>query len=79
MYYITHAYIYMGMFGAIKQGIISRFIALAKVGNREKAKWLYAFNIVPLKNMERLELVAQPPGVTDIPFTQEHIEVQVTP
>jgi len=62
--------------GAEMSKHVTRFIALAKVGNREKAKWLYAFNIVPLKNMERLELVAQPPGVTDIPFTQEHIEVQ---
>ena len=55
----------------------SRFIALGKVGNKEKKKWLYAFNITPLKNMERAELVAQPVGVTEIPFLQEHIEIQV--
>ena len=56
---------------------ILRFIALGKVGNKEKKKWLYAFNITPLKNMERAELVAQPVGVTEIPFLQEHIEIQV--
>ena len=27
--------------------------------------------------MERAELVAQPVGVTEIPFLQEHIEIQV--
>ena len=48
---------------------MTRFIALAKVGNREKKKWLYAFNITPLTN----ELVAQPLGVTDMPFREQHI------
>ena len=57
--------------------VICRFIALGKVGNKEKKKWLYAFNITPLKNMERAELVAQPAGVTEIPFLPEHIEIQV--
>jgi len=55
---------------------VTRFISLAKVGNKEKKKWLYAFSILPLNNMERGELVAQPAGVTDIPFTPQHIEIQ---
>lgn len=55
---------------------VTRFIALGKVGNKEKKKWLYAFNISPLKTMQRSELVAQPSVVTDIPFLPEHIEVK---
>ena len=55
-----------------------RFVALAKVGNKEKKKWLYAFNITPLKNLERAELVVQPQGSTDVPFTQSDIEIQVS-
>ena len=41
---------------------VTRFISLAKVGNKEKKKWLYAFNITPLTTMDHHELVAQPPG-----------------
>jgi len=47
---------------------VTRFIALAKVGNAEKQKWLYAFNIVPMKKIDRRELVAEPPNVTPNPF-----------
>jgi hypothetical protein len=54
-----------------------RFISLAKVGNSEKQKWLYAFNITPLTVLDRRELVAQPLGTTDIPFLPEHIEIKV--
>ena len=54
-----------------------RFVALAKVGNKEKKKWMYAFNVTPMKNLERAELVAQPQGVTDVPFTQSDIEIKV--
>ena len=47
---------------------VTRFIGLGKVGNADKRKWLYAFNISPLKSMERAALVAQPPEVTDLPY-----------
>ena len=42
--------------------------SLKKVGNADKKKWLYAFNISPLKSMERAALVVQPPEVTDMPY-----------
>ena len=64
--------------GAEQSRHVSRFIALAKVGNKEKKKWLYAFNITPLKTCPRQELVAQPVGVTDMPFREEHISIQVS-
>uniref|UniRef100_A0AAY4DAH6 CWF19-like protein 1 n=1 Tax=Denticeps clupeoides TaxID=299321 RepID=A0AAY4DAH6_9TELE len=38
---------------------VSRFIALAAVNNPGKKKYLYAFNIVPMKNMDPSELVKQ--------------------
>uniref|UniRef100_M4A4B2 CWF19-like protein 1 n=1 Tax=Xiphophorus maculatus TaxID=8083 RepID=M4A4B2_XIPMA len=47
---------------------VSRFIALATVNNPAKKKYLYAFNIVPMKNMDPTELVKQPPDVTESPY-----------
>uniref|UniRef100_A0A8C9SVD3 CWF19-like protein 1 n=1 Tax=Scleropages formosus TaxID=113540 RepID=A0A8C9SVD3_SCLFO len=47
---------------------VSRFIALANVGNLAKKKYLYAFSIVPLKNMDPTELVKQPQDVTENPY-----------
>ena len=47
---------------------VTRFIGLGKVGNADKRKWLYAFNISPLAGMERAALVAQPAEATDAPY-----------
>ncbi|XP_062860120.1 CWF19-like protein 1 isoform X2 [Trichomycterus rosablanca] len=47
---------------------VSRFIALAKVNNPGKKKYLYAFNIVPMKSMDPTELVKQPQEVTENPY-----------
>lgn len=47
---------------------VSRFIALASVNNPAKKKYLYAFNIVPMKNMDATELVKQPQDVTENPY-----------
>uniref|UniRef100_A0A672NPX0 CWF19-like protein 1 n=1 Tax=Sinocyclocheilus grahami TaxID=75366 RepID=A0A672NPX0_SINGR len=47
---------------------VSRFIALASVNNPAKKKYLYAFNIVPMKNMDPAELVKQPQDVTENPY-----------
>jgi len=55
---------------------ITRFIALAKVGNREKKKWLYAFNMTPITTISRADLMAQPPGVTEMPFKDAHIALE---
>jgi len=54
---------------------VTRFISLARVGNKEKKKWLYAFNVTPLTTMDHHELVAQPQGVTDMPFREQHITI----
>lgn len=47
---------------------VSRFIALATVNNPAKRKYLYAFNIVPMKSMDPAELVKQPQDVTENPY-----------
>ncbi|XP_048342142.1 LOW QUALITY PROTEIN: CWF19-like protein 1 [Sphaerodactylus townsendi] len=47
---------------------VSRFIALANVGNEDKRKYLYAFSILPMSSMEPAELVRQPQDVTENPF-----------
>ena len=54
---------------------MTRFIGLAEVGNPEKQKWIYAFNIVPMDGMEKSELVAQPPNVTEMPFKESHLKI----
>ncbi|XP_064635450.1 CWF19-like protein 1 [Lineus longissimus] len=48
---------------------VTRFIGLAKVGNTQKKKFLYAFNILPMSKMSTSELVKQPPDVSECPFT----------
>ncbi|XP_072022054.1 CWF19-like protein 1 [Amphiura filiformis] len=48
---------------------VTRFLALAKVGNKEKKKYLYAFNIIPMNKMEKEELVKQPQDVTECPYS----------
>ncbi|XP_049616384.1 CWF19-like protein 1 [Syngnathus scovelli] len=47
---------------------VTRFIALATVNNIAKKKYLYAFNIIPMKAMAPSELVKQPPDVTENPY-----------
>ncbi|XP_068024594.1 CWF19-like protein 1 isoform X1 [Melanerpes formicivorus] len=47
---------------------VSRFIALAEVGNAAKKKYLYAFSIVPMSMMDPAELVKQPQDVTENPY-----------
>uniref|UniRef100_A0A8C5MAF0 CWF19-like protein 1 n=1 Tax=Leptobrachium leishanense TaxID=445787 RepID=A0A8C5MAF0_9ANUR len=47
---------------------VSRFIALASVGNPAKKKCIYAFSIVPMTVMDSTELVKQPLDVTENPY-----------
>ncbi|KAJ7345364.1 hypothetical protein JRQ81_001314 [Phrynocephalus forsythii] len=47
---------------------VSRFVALASVGNAEKGKYLYAFTIFPMASMDPKDLVRQPPDVTESPY-----------
>ncbi|KAM6987046.1 CWF19-like protein 1 [Aplochiton taeniatus] len=54
----------------------SRFIALATVNNPAKKKYLYAFNIIPMKHMEPSELVKQPQDVTENPYGQNNTAKQ---
>ncbi|NXL67458.1 C19L1 protein, partial [Chordeiles acutipennis] len=55
---------------------VSRFIALADVGNTSKKKYLYAFSIVPMGLMNPAELVKQPQDVTENPYQKSRKEAQ---
>ncbi|NXD70796.1 C19L1 protein, partial [Eolophus roseicapillus] len=55
---------------------VSRFIALADVGNTSKKKYLYAFSIVPMSLMEPAELVKQPQDTTENPYRKSQKEAQ---
>uniref|UniRef100_A0A158P9P3 CWF19-like protein 1 homolog n=1 Tax=Angiostrongylus cantonensis TaxID=6313 RepID=A0A158P9P3_ANGCA len=46
----------------------TRFIGLAPFGNSEKQKWLYAFNVQPMRKMNRDELSKQPPNSSEFPY-----------
>ncbi|PAV79700.1 hypothetical protein WR25_19083 isoform C [Diploscapter pachys] len=48
----------------------TRFIGLAPVNNQEKQKWLYAFNLQPMRKMTRNELTAQPPNASEFPYME---------
>ncbi|XP_063303894.1 CWF19-like protein 1 [Pelobates fuscus] len=47
---------------------VSRFIALASIGNPAKKKCIYAFSIVPMCVMDSAELVKQPQDTTENPY-----------
>nr|CDS26941.1 CWF19 protein 1 [Hymenolepis microstoma] len=51
-----------------KEKLVTRFIALANVGNKGNAKYLYALKVKPVDKMTLSELVAQPPDVTENPY-----------
>ncbi|XP_061182668.1 CWF19-like protein 1 [Saccostrea echinata] len=58
---------------AEKEKHVTRFISLAKVNSSQKKKYLYAFNITPMCNMEEGELTKQPPDVTECPYPKESL------
>uniref|UniRef100_A0A8C8S7M0 CWF19-like protein 1 n=1 Tax=Pelusios castaneus TaxID=367368 RepID=A0A8C8S7M0_9SAUR len=55
---------------------VSRFIALANVGNTSKKKYLYAFSILPMSSMDPAELGKQPQDVTENPYRKSGKEAQ---
>lgn len=54
----------------------TRYIALARVGNPMKHKYLYAFNIQPMTSMDRQQLIAEPLHCTDFPYTEAIRELE---
>lgn len=47
----------------------TRFIALAKVGNVEKQKWLYALSIDPIDKMRAMDLYQPTTDQTECPYS----------
>ncbi|KAJ2962797.1 hypothetical protein NQZ79_g2046 [Umbelopsis isabellina] len=54
--------------GARSAQHVTRFIGLAEVGNSQKARWFYAFNIAPMTEAPMSVLLAEPPNTTDFPL-----------
>ncbi|OUC43221.1 g-patch domain protein [Trichinella nativa] len=48
----------------------TRFIGLARNGNPQKLKYLFAFNIVPMKHMVRSQLIDLPDNTTEFPYAE---------
>ncbi|XP_014219436.1 CWF19-like protein 1 [Copidosoma floridanum] len=54
--------------------IATRFIALAKVANPEKKKWLYALNLTPLDKTKITELMMKTTDETPSPYPQSMLQ-----
>lgn len=54
--------------------IVTRFIALARVGNEKKEKWLYALSLTPLDKMKISELLQKTTDETPCPFDFHELE-----
>jgi len=55
-------------FGVSNMTLWRRFLGLSAVGNPEKQKWIYAFNITPRAECDPALLIQQPPGTTPSPL-----------
>lgn len=53
---------------------VTRFIGLARVGNAEKAKWIYALNLTPIDKMRVSELMQKTIDETPCPFNFMELE-----
>ncbi|KAK2724390.1 hypothetical protein QYM36_001043 [Artemia franciscana] len=61
---------------AESQKHVTRFIGVAKVGNKSQ-KWLYAFNLTPMCKMDNSTLVEQPTDATESPYINDEKIVNV--
>lgn len=55
---------------------VTRFIALAKVCNPEKKKWIYAFQLVPISRVKIDALNQHPADATDLPYERSDLIVE---
>ena len=62
----THQHIKLG--SVIAGGHVTRFIALASVGNPAKAKSLHALALTPAADMDIAVLTQRPDGTTPCPY-----------
>ncbi|XP_048581783.1 CWF19-like protein 1 isoform X2 [Nematostella vectensis] len=58
---------------------VTRFIALSYIGNPQKKKYMYAFNIVPMSAMDASKLTEQPDDVTENPYGKQVSNAQSQP
>ncbi|XP_050296016.1 CWF19-like protein 1 homolog isoform X2 [Anthonomus grandis grandis] len=56
---------------------VTRFIGLARVGNPNKDKWIYALNVTPLDKMKIAELIQKTTDETPCPFDLRELEAKL--
>jgi hypothetical protein len=56
----------------------TRFIALARVGNTLKQKWLYAFSLIPIDQMRASDLYQETTDLTECPYTGSMLKPSLT-
>lgn len=57
-----------------KSEVATRFISLARVGNPEKQKWIYALSLTPVDRMRITDLVQPTTDETNCPFSYEILQ-----
>lgn len=54
-----------------KSEVSTRFISLARVGNPDKQKWVYALSLTPVDRMRLTDLVQQTTDETNCPYSYD--------
>lgn len=57
---------------------VTRFLGLARVGNPEKAKWIYALSLTPIDKMKIADLMQKTIDETPCPFNFTELENKST-
>lgn len=52
---------------------VTRFIALARVANPQKGKWIYALNLTPIDSMKMADILQKTTDETDCPYDVEEL------
>ncbi|CAH1116499.1 unnamed protein product [Phaedon cochleariae] len=56
---------------------VTRFLGLARVGNSDKEKWIYALSLTPLDKMKLSELLQKSTDETPCPFNFQDLESKI--
>ncbi|KRT83265.1 hypothetical protein AMK59_3916 [Oryctes borbonicus] len=58
---------------------VTRFIALARVGNPQKDKWIYAMNLTPIDKMKMNDILQKTTDETECPYNVQELSNTVIP
>ncbi|XP_018327175.1 CWF19-like protein 1 [Agrilus planipennis] len=57
--------------------IVTRFLGLARVGNKNKQRWLYALSLTPIEYMKYKELAQKTTDETPCPYDLDDLELKL--